>query len=59
VAQQVHCVGKGECALIASLLGLPKDTAVKGWTRGPRKERRWKWGRGKAVQNKAGEGGWW
>jgi hypothetical protein len=31
VAQLVHCVGKRECAVIVSLLGLPKDTAIKGW----------------------------
>jgi hypothetical protein len=32
VAQLVHCVGKGEYAVIASLLGLPKDTAINRCT---------------------------
>jgi hypothetical protein len=31
VAQLVHCVGKGEYAVFAGLLGLPKDAAIKGW----------------------------
>jgi hypothetical protein len=33
VAQLVHSVGKGEYAVIATLLGLPKDRAIKGGNR--------------------------
>jgi hypothetical protein len=33
VGQLVHCVGKGEYAVGASLLGLSKDAAVKGSNR--------------------------